>query len=299
MPNSLKFLTAVAVLFALSGLAVSCKTGKSKPSGEPETSSPGETGKSVKAEPETAKPETAKPETAKPENGKPGEKASQPAETPPGGKSETEAKATAGEVASAPGAKSVTPKTTSTVPQPEPVNPFPTNPAEKKDSTKAEKAPITSPVVPLMANGLEDVVLNTDLGPIGIQLYEDECPAHCENFKNLVKSGFYNHIGFHVVCPGFVQTGDPSGRGEEGTKETIPAEIKMPFIKGAVAAARKMNDNPKRESHGSQFFIMKWDYPEFNNQYTVFGRVTRGWDVLEKGKNSPGGKGQGVPDSAR
>jgi cyclophilin family peptidyl-prolyl cis-trans isomerase len=89
-------------------------------------------------------------------------------------------------------------------------------------------------------------------------------------------------MGFHVVCPGFVQTGDPAGRGGEGTKETIPAEIKMPFIKGAVAAARKMNNNPKRESHGSQFFIMKWRYPEFNNQYTVFGRVTRGWDVLDK-----------------
>jgi cyclophilin family peptidyl-prolyl cis-trans isomerase len=129
----------------------------------------------------------------------------------------------------------------------------------------------------------ENVVLTTPLGRIVIDLFEEDCPAHAESFKRLVRTGYLNGTTFHRVCPGFAQGGDPTGSGKGGTDQTIPAEIKHPNVRGAVVAARRGDErNPHRESHGSQFFILKTAAPQFDGQYTVFGRVVEGMEVVDR-----------------
>jgi cyclophilin family peptidyl-prolyl cis-trans isomerase len=136
----------------------------------------------------------------------------------------------------------------------------------------------------------ENVVLITSHGRIVIDLFEKDAPAHCENFKRLVRTGYLNGVSFHRVCPGFAQSGDPAGSGKGGLNETIPPEIKRPHLKGSVVAAARDSKDPKRGSHGSQFFIMKIAYPKFDGQYTVFGQVIEGMDVVDhlpEGKKGP------------
>lgn len=163
------------------------------------------------------------------------------------------------------------------------------------------------------------VDLETTMGAIKIKLYDDT-PKHRDNFVKLVKDGFYNGVLFHRVIKDFmVQTGDPgskeSGNGPLGAGDagyTIEAEIKYPehYHKyGAVAAARTGDAfNPERRSSGSQFYIVTGnkysrvpdtlpaniaeDYktiggtPHLDNQYTVFGEVIDGMDVVEKIQNA-------------
>jgi len=149
------------------------------------------------------------------------------------------------------------------------------------------KAPAPAPAPPPPAAPAkpagEHVVLSLPAGRVVIDLFDEDCPAHCENFRHLVRDGTFNGSSFHRACPGFVQGGDPTGTGKGGPVETIPAEIKRPHVRGSVAAARKSDDrNPRRESHGSQFFIMKFNHPRFDGQYTVFGQVIEGMDVVDK-----------------
>ncbi|MCI0717085.1 MAG: peptidylprolyl isomerase [Chlorobi bacterium] len=135
------------------------------------------------------------------------------------------------------------------------------------------------------------VILKTSAGEIEIELNEKDAPQHVANFKKLVNSGFYKGTTFHRVIPGFmIQAGDPNSKdsdrsndGQGGPGYTIPAEIKGKHEKGSVAAAR-MGDqvNPKRESSGSQFYIVTGEAPHLDGQYTVFGKVTKGMDVALK-----------------
>jgi len=144
------------------------------------------------------------------------------------------------------------------------------------------------------------VVLETTMGKMKIELYNDT-PQHRDNFLKLMSSGFYDGLRFHRVIPGFmIQTGDPYSRadslkdrwGTGGPGYTIPAEIRhyLRHKKGAVAAAR-MGDmaNPRRASSGSQFYIVH--DPEgcvhLNSQYTIFGEVMTGLDVLDAIANVP------------
>lgn len=163
------------------------------------------------------------------------------------------------------------------------------------------------------------VDLETTMGAIKIKLYDDT-PKHRDNFVKLVKDGFYNGVLFHRVIKDFmVQTGDPGSKESENgplgagdTGYTIEAEIKYPehYHKyGAVAAARTGDAfNPERRSSGSQFYIVTGnkysrvpdtlpaniaeDYktiggtPHLDNQYTVFGEVIDGMDVVEKIQNA-------------
>jgi cyclophilin family peptidyl-prolyl cis-trans isomerase len=135
------------------------------------------------------------------------------------------------------------------------------------------------------------VILKTSMGDIEIELNEKDAPQHAANFKKLVKSGFYNGTTFHRVIPGFmIQGGDPNSKdadrsndGQGGPGYTIPAEIKAKHEKGSVAGAR-MGDqvNPKKESSGSQFYIVTGEASHLDGQYTVFGKVTKGMDVALK-----------------
>lgn len=153
----------------------------------------------------------------------------------------------------------------------------------------AEEARINAPIA-------EEPVLEmvTSMGSIKIKLYK-ETPLHRDNFVKLARKGYYNGLLFHRVIRGFmIQAGDPLTRdttkvdtyGSGGPGYTIPAEI-VPTLthkKGALAAARKADSvNPKRESSGSQFYIVQSEEgcAHLNGQYTVFGEVVEGLNVVD------------------
>ncbi len=132
------------------------------------------------------------------------------------------------------------------------------------------------------------------IGQISISLWPDLAPKTVENFDNLVKTGAYDGTAFHRVIPGFViQGGDPNskegpksswGMGAPGQK-TVPAEFSdVKHVRGVLSMARKGNDV---NSGTSQFFICVADVPSLNNQYTVFGAVSDGMDVVDKIVNMP------------
>jgi peptidyl-prolyl cis-trans isomerase B (cyclophilin B) len=169
------------------------------------------------------------------------------------------------------------------------------------------------------------ITINTTYGKIVIRLYNDT-PLHRDNFIKLVKEGFYDNLIFHRVINNFmIQGGDPNSKnaakgemlGLGGPGYTIPAELNNDNYhkKGALAAARKGDAvNPKKESSGSQFYIVQGqvftieqlnaivsmgkhkqftqqqidDYstiggtPHLDNEYTVFGEVIEGMDVIDK-----------------
>lgn len=159
------------------------------------------------------------------------------------------------------------------------------------------------------------VVITTDIGNIKIKLY-DETPLHRDNFIKLVQQGYYNGSIFHRVIKDFMIQG---GRGADGSEDpgyTILPEFVSKYYhkRGAVCAARMPdNINPKKESSGSQFYIVqgkKFTPDEFNvyatrlnkkftdeqikdyttiggapyldGEYTVFGEVIEGMDVVDK-----------------
>lgn len=138
------------------------------------------------------------------------------------------------------------------------------------------------------------VTIETEFGEIIFLLY-DTTQKHKENFIKLAKDKFYDGTTFHRIIDGFmIQGGDPNSKddkpgndGRGGPGYTIPAEFVdgLTHTYGAVAAAR-MGDavNPKKESSGSQFYIVenKEGAHFLDNNYTVFGQVIQGMDVVEK-----------------
>ncbi len=128
------------------------------------------------------------------------------------------------------------------------------------------------------------VVLETNLGNITVELSREKAPLTSANFEKLVRDGFYNTLIFHRVIAGFViQGGDPRGTGQGGPGYNVPAEIGLLHKRGAIAMARLPDEiNPQRESSGSQFYIALQDLPGLDGQYTVFGNVVSGMDVVDK-----------------
>jgi peptidylprolyl isomerase len=128
-------------------------------------------------------------------------------------------------------------------------------------------------------------------GRVVIQLLPDLAPKHVERVKELAKQGFYDGTPFHRVIEGFMaQGGDPSGTGTGGSKlPDLPAEFtnKAHFLRGTVGAARTGNPN----SANSQFFIMFAPAPSLDNQYTIWGRVVSGMDIVDKIKRGSGSSG--------
>ena len=174
------------------------------------------------------------------------------------------------------------------------------------------------------AQNTTKVLINTSLGDIVVELY-NETPQHRDNFIKLAKSGYLNNTLFHRVIPKFmIQGGDPDSKnalpsvqlGNGGPGYTIPAEFNSRFFhqKGALAAARAPDGvNPKKESSGSQFYIVEGEIlnlerlslyenklgvtfspeqkqayttvggtPHLDGSYTVFGQVVKGLDVISK-----------------
>lgn len=131
------------------------------------------------------------------------------------------------------------------------------------------------------------VLIKTKFGEMEAVLFPDLAPKHVESFLKLAKSGFYNGTIFHRIIPGFmVQGGDPltkdpanrSRFGTGGPGYTVPAEFnRVAHEKGILSAARTADPN----SAGSQFFLMVDKAPHLDGQYTVFGEVVKGLEVLD------------------
>ncbi|MGE5416146.1 MAG: peptidylprolyl isomerase [Acidobacteriota bacterium] len=137
------------------------------------------------------------------------------------------------------------------------------------------------PIVPAkVANNVKVVTIQSTRGNIVMELYPALMPVTVANFEKLVKSGFYNGLTFHRVEGWVIQGGDPAGNGTGGPGWAIKLETnpKLKNVRGALAMARAADPN----SAGSQFYILKTDAPWLDGQYAVFGRVTKGMDVVDK-----------------
>jgi peptidylprolyl isomerase len=118
-------------------------------------------------------------------------------------------------------------------------------------------------------------------GRVTIRLRPDLAPKHVAQVKALIKRGFYDGLTFHRVIAGFMaQTGDPKGDGTGGSDmPNIPAEFSSAaFKRGTLGMARASDPN----SANSQFFICFGDASFLNKNYTVFGEVTSGMDLVDK-----------------
>ena len=128
------------------------------------------------------------------------------------------------------------------------------------------------------------VTINTNYGKIVFETYNADAPNTVANFITLTDKGFYNNLTFHRVIKGFmIQGGDPKGDGTGGPGYQFADELNPTSVsyiagykKGVVAMA---NSGPN--TNGSQFFIMTADYPLPNN-YTIFGKVVSGQEVVDK-----------------
>ena len=126
-------------------------------------------------------------------------------------------------------------------------------------------------------------VIKTSMGDMSIEFFTEDAPMTVNNFINLSRDGYYDNVIFHRVISGFmIQGGDPSGTGHgemgkyPGYKFEDELNNQRAYEKGILAMA-----NAGPDTNGSQFFIMHVDYP-LPYQYTIFGFVTDGQDVIDK-----------------
>lgn len=147
----------------------------------------------------------------------------------------------------------------------------------------------------------EVAVIKTSVGELTVAFWPDVAPKTVENFKTLAKKGFYDGTCFHRIVKGFmIQGGDPLtkdqameyrwGTGDPGYK--IKAEFNAkPHVRGVLSMARAQDPN----SAGSQFFICLGDARFLDRQYTAFGELVKGDDILGKIGDTPtvsGGSGE-------
>jgi len=129
--------------------------------------------------------------------------------------------------------------------------------------------------------------METSEGTISLEFWPDVAPGHVNSFIFLSREGFYEGAIFHRVIPGFmIQGGDPTGTGTGGPGYRVKAEFNpRKHTRGVLSMARSNDPN----SGGSQFFIMHADSPHLDNQYTAFGKVTSGIEVVDKIARLPTG----------
>ena len=126
-------------------------------------------------------------------------------------------------------------------------------------------------------------VIKTSMGDMSIEFFTEDAPMTVNNFINLSRDGYYDNVIFHRVISGFmIQGGDPSGTGHgemgkyPGYKFEDELNNQRSYEKGILAMA-----NAGPDTNGSQFFIMHVNYP-LPYQYTIFGFVTDGLEVIDK-----------------
>lgn len=138
----------------------------------------------------------------------------------------------------------------------------------------------------------QQAIIRTNLGDITLKFFPEVAPNHVNNFTELAKKGFYNGTTFHRVLPKFViQGGDPNSKNLDRSKHgmggpgyQVKAEFnKKPHRRGTLSMARSAHP----DSAGSQFFICVADTPSLDGQYTVFGEVVKGIEVVDKIVSQP------------
>ena len=155
---------------------------------------------------------------------------------------------------------------------------------------------VPPPAMPFTTETVEELgayraVLDTDAGPVTVELFADRAPEHVRNFLRLADAGVYDGSAFHRVVPGFViQTGwIPSRRSPLTTEQrsvvgTLEPELSdTPHVKGIVSMARGDDE----ASASTSFFIVTGEAPELDGVYTVFGRVVEGIEVVERIEAAP------------
>lgn len=163
----------------------------------------------------------------------------------------------------------------------------------KKDEKKSETAPPGQAKKADAAADKEVAVIKTTMGEMVVEFWPEVAPKTVENFKTLAKKGFYDGTCFHRVIKGFmIQGGDPNTKdpakeetwGQGGPGYTIKAEFNdRSHVRGVLSMAR--SGHP--DSAGSQFFICHGDPKSLDHQYTAFGKLIKGDDVLEKIATTP------------
>ena len=156
----------------------------------------------------------------------------------------------------------------------------------------AEEKKETSP----MTTSNEVAVIKTSEGEMVVQFWTNAAPNTIENFKKLARQGFYDGTIFHRIIKGFmIQGGDPNSKdpakedsyGQGGPDYKIKAEFNdHPHDPGVISMARSADP----DSAGSQFFICLAPIHRLDHQYTTFGKLIKGDDVLEKIGNTPVGR---------
>jgi len=144
-----------------------------------------------------------------------------------------------------------------------------------------------------MNSSNEVAVIKTSEGDMVVQFWTDAAPKTIENFKKLARQGFYNGTIFHRIVKGFmIQGGDPNSKdpakensyGAGGPGYKIKAEFNdHPHQRGVISMARE----PDPDSAGSQFFICLGPVHRLDHQYTTFGKLIKGDDVLDKIGDTP------------
>lgn len=124
------------------------------------------------------------------------------------------------------------------------------------------------------------VLMETEHGNIELELWPDVAPKTVENFTALIAKGFYDGLSFHRIIPGFmIQGGCPHGTGTGGPGHTVKAEFNArKHARGVISMARSSDP----DSAGSQFFIVHQASPHLDGQYTAFGQVIVGIEVVDK-----------------
>jgi peptidyl-prolyl cis-trans isomerase B (cyclophilin B) len=163
---------------------------------------------------------------------------------------------------------------------------------EKKESEADKKKDAAAPAAKGSSTN-EVAVIKTSAGEMVVEFWPDVAPKTVENFKKLAKQGFYDGTAFHRIIKGFmIQGGDPKTKdtsseaeyGTGGPGYSIKAEFnERKHTKGVISMARSSDP----DSAGSQFFIMLGAAPSLDHQYTAFGKLIKGEDVLEKIGNTP------------
>jgi peptidyl-prolyl cis-trans isomerase B (cyclophilin B) len=147
----------------------------------------------------------------------------------------------------------------------------------------------------------QQAIIHTKLGDITLKFFPDVAPNHVNNFIELAKKGFYNGTTFHRVIPKFmIQGGDPntkspnrSTHGMGGPGYQVKAEFnKTPHQRGILSMARSQHP----DSAGSQFFICVANASFLDGQYTAFGEVVKGMDVVDKIVSQPRDKNDNPND---
>ncbi len=164
--------------------------------------------------------------------------------------------------------------------------------------TKVDKKPPVKPAAEAQKPKTEPVaILKTKLGDVAIRFFPDKAPLTVKNFLHLCQIGFYNGTKFHRVIPGFmIQGGDPNtkkgdpstwgtgGYTVNGHEVTVKAEFNdIHHARGIVSMARAQDPN----SASSQFFICVADAGYLDHQYTAFGQVIQGMNVVDEIVNAP------------